>query len=167
MVPDDVIFMVASVWQFHVLLFFLLLACLGLAPLQRECCTSATLVLFLGNLGFQLTRHSVGNHLRNTELAASDTCPRGRCAGVRDLRSLPLLRSPLLPHVPPERARGRVCQAGLCVAFPRCVPQMCLRGLFVDLFWPIFGLILPSWNLQHSNTRHSLRGGRDKGHMNP
>lgn len=134
MVPDDVIFMVASVWQFHVLLFFLLLACLGLAPLQRECCTSATLVLFLGNLGFQLTRHSVGNHLRNTELAASDTCPRGRCAGVRDLRSLPLLRSPLLPHVPPERARGRVRQAGLCATPSLRSPDV--SPGHVGLIWP-------------------------------
>jgi len=156
MVPDDVIFMVASVWQFSYVAIVSILGSDG-----REG------MLFLGNLGFHLTRHSASIHWRNAELAANDTCPRGRCAGVRDFRSLPLLRSPLLPHVPPERARGRVRQAGLCVAFPRCVPQMCLRGLFVDLFWPIFGLILPSWNLQHSNTRHSLRGGRDKGHMNP
>ena len=156
MVPDDVIFMVASVWQFSYVAIVSILGSDG-----REG------MLFLGNLGFHLTRHSASIHWRNAELAANDTCPRGRCAGVRDFRSLPLLRSPLLPHVPPERARGRVCQAGLCVALPRCVPKMCLRGLFVDLFWPIFGLILPSWNLKHSNTRHSLRGGRDKGHMNP
>ena len=123
MVPDDVIFMVASVWQFSYVAIVSILGSDG-----REG------MLFLGNIGFHLTRHSASIHWRNAELAANDTCPRGRCAGVRDFRSLPLLRSPLLPHVPPERARGRVRQAGLCATPSLRSPDV--SPGHVGLIWP-------------------------------